>query len=195
MRVPLIAETAWLGMRRQLHAFVARRVPSRADAEDILQHVFLQLHRQTEGPHNVGAWLHQAARHAVSDLYRKPFTRLEEQAGSARDLEALAPAAGKNEKETERARRAAAACLLPMIERLPAAYGNALRLTGIEGWSQARAAAHEAVSLSGMKSRVQRGRRLLKRLVLEACRVEIDARGGVMACHPRAGGCGKGRVE
>jgi RNA polymerase sigma-70 factor, ECF subfamily len=193
MRVPLIAETAWRGMRGQLHAFVARRVPNRADADDILQHVFLQLHRQAEGPRNVGAWLHQAARNAVSDFYRKPSTRREKSAGTALDLEALGEGGRQMaEGDPARARRAAAACLLPLMERLPAAYANALRLTEIEGWSQARAAAREAVSLSGMKSRVQRGRRLLKSMVLDACRMEMDGRGGVMACTPRAGGCGKG---
>jgi RNA polymerase sigma-70 factor, ECF subfamily len=194
VRVPLTTEGAWVGMRQKLHAFVARRVPSRADADDILQHVFLQLHRQAAGPENVGAWLHQAARNAVSDFYRKPSTRLEQAAGSALDLDLLGGRFSSDEGEADRARQAAAACLLPMIGRLPMAYGNALRLTGVYGMSQARAAAREAVSVSGMKSRVQRGRRLLKQLVLEACRMEMDGRGAVMACRPRGRGCGRPRL-
>jgi RNA polymerase sigma-70 factor (ECF subfamily) len=194
MRVPLSTETAWQQTHRQLHAFVARRLPRRADADDVLQHVFLQLHRQREGPQNVAAWLHRAARNAVADFYRRPEVRREESAGSAVDLEPLAEAVRSTEDGPAAARRAAAACLVPMIGRLPAAYGNALRLTDLEGRSQADAAAREAVSLSGMKSRVQRGRRLLKRMILEACRMERDGRGAVMACTPRGDGCGNRRA-
>jgi RNA polymerase sigma-70 factor (ECF subfamily) len=80
-----------------------------------------------------------------------------------------------------------------MIDRLPTVYRRALVLTELQGLTQRRAAAVEAVSLSGLKSRVQRGRRLLKRMVLEACGIEVDRRGGVVACTPRTVcGCRQG---
>jgi hypothetical protein len=46
------------------------------------------------------------------------------------------------------------------------------------------------VSLSAMKSRVQRGRRQLKELVEACCRVDLDRRGGIVGCEERGpGGC------
>jgi RNA polymerase sigma-70 factor (ECF subfamily) len=60
----------------------------------------------------------------------------------------------------------------------------------IEGVTQRSAAEDEGISLSGMKARVQRGRRRLKEILLESCRIEIDRRGGVMDCEGRQGGDG-----
>ena len=173
-------------LRQRLFPFVARRVPQPEDADDVLQHVFLQLHRQREEPQHVGAWLHQAARNAVADFYRSAARRRETSAGTADDLESLGgfvPAL--EETDVAKAQAEAAACLRPLMERLPAHYRNALVLTELEGLSQRGAAAREGVSVSGLKSRVQRGRRLLKQKVLDACGIEVDRRGGVMGCTPR----------
>jgi RNA polymerase sigma-70 factor (ECF subfamily) len=44
------------------------------------------------------------------------------------------------------------------------------------------------ISLSGMKSRVQRGRLHLRRLLDECCHLALDVRGRVVECEPRPGG-------
>jgi RNA polymerase sigma-70 factor (ECF subfamily) len=44
------------------------------------------------------------------------------------------------------------------------------------------------VSLSGMKSRVQRGRVRLRALLEACCDIALDARGRVMSCERRPGG-------
>lgn len=49
------------------------------------------------------------------------------------------------------------------------------------------------LSVSGMKSRVQRGRRMLRERVLECCRVGLDSSGLVMEYEerqPAEGACG-----
>jgi hypothetical protein len=40
-------------------------------------------------------------------------------------------------------------------------------------------------SVSGAKSRVQRGRAMLRKLLLECCQFEFDRRGGLAGCQPR----------
>jgi RNA polymerase sigma-70 factor, ECF subfamily len=50
------------------------------------------------------------------------------------------------------------------------------------------------VSLSGMKSRVQRGRRELRAVLEACCRIDLDRRGGIAAYTVRrpdacGGGC------
>ena len=52
-------------------------------------------------------------------------------------------------------------------------------LTEFEGLTQKAAAEHIGLSLSGMKSRVQRGRAQLRGKILECCHIEFDRRGGV----------------
>jgi hypothetical protein len=82
-----------------------------------------------------------------------------------------------------------AACLGPLLERLPPLQRDALALTEMEGLTQARAAAQLGLSISGMKSRVQRGRAQLKELLTACCEIELDRRGGVRSYRPRNGTC------
>src|SRR5690606_7389395 len=81
-----------------------------------------------------------------------------------------------------------AACLPRLLERLPERYREAVRLAELEGLPQQEVARRQGVSLSGAKSRVQRGRRRLRELVEACCAVECDHRGSVVDYEPR-GGC------
>lgn len=91
--------------------------------------------------------------------------------------------------------RELATCLTPMLGQLSPAYLEAIRLVDLEGATQ-QEAAQRAVSLSGMKSRVQRGRQQLRAVLEECCRIDLDRRGGISAYaarHPdacRCDGCG-----
>src|SRR5690606_23324295 len=51
--------------------------------------------------------------------------------------------------------------LVPMIAELPEGYAEAVRLADVEGLTQQELAERLGLSLSGAKSRVQRGRVLL----------------------------------
>jgi len=72
-----------------------------------------------------------------------------------------------------------AGCLRPMIERLSEEYRQAVILIDLEWLAQQEAAAQLGLSLSGMKSRVQRGRRQLKGMLEACCTIELDRRRGV----------------
>jgi RNA polymerase sigma-70 factor (ECF subfamily) len=67
-----------------------------------------------------------------------------------------------------------------MIERLSLGYRQAVILIDLEGLTQQEAAAQLGLSLSGMKSRVQRGRRQLKGMLEACCAIELDQRRGVV---------------
>lgn len=124
----------------------------------------------------------------IIDYYRAPTARREVASGNALDLASSdgAPGEASVEEEEERAAlRELATCLAPMIGQLPPAYREAVTLTDIERASQADAAARAGVSLSGMKSRVQRGRRQLRAVLDACCRVDLDSRGTIVAYDPR----------
>jgi hypothetical protein len=76
-------------------------------------------------------------------------------------------------------------------EQLPEAYREALTLTELGGLSQRDAAARAGLSLSGMKSRVQRGRAKLTELLLRCCEVELDVRRRAVGFEARSS-CGDG---
>jgi RNA polymerase sigma-70 factor (ECF subfamily) len=87
-------------------------------------------------------------------------------------------------------RRELAACLGPMVAQLPPLYRDAVRLADLEGLPQHEAAARAGITLSGMKSRVQRGRKALRQILDACCQIDLDAGGRVTDYHPRANGCG-----
>jgi RNA polymerase sigma-70 factor (ECF subfamily) len=187
--VAAVTEAAWQAHHDRLRAFVSRRVASPADAEDIVQGVFLRLHRSLaslrEADRLVG-WLYHAARNAIADHYRAPARRREVPSGDARDMEAVGGSVAPEDDRGSSARSGAADCLQPLIERLPERYRRAIDLVERQGMSQGAAARAEGLSLSGMKARIQRARRRLEAGLQECCRLLFDTRGAVRGCAPRS---------
>jgi RNA polymerase sigma-70 factor (ECF subfamily) len=76
-----------------------------------------------------------------------------------------------------------------MIEGLSQDYRDAITLVELEGLTQQAAAKQMGVSLSGMKSRVQRGRARLKQMLDDCCLIELDRRKGVIDYQSRRADC------
>lgn len=181
----------WRDLHARLAAFVRRRVPSEADAEDVVQDVFVRAHvglGRTRGVHDVEAWMFRVARSAVVDAYRRRGRIVPADLAEAGD-----PAAP--EPEPDDAAATLAHCMHPFVDALPDPYREAVRLVDLEGLSHAEAAARVGVSVSGMKSRVQRGRVHLRGLLDACCRFEVDRRGRVTDYETKACGCGCGAGE
>jgi RNA polymerase sigma-70 factor (ECF subfamily) len=201
------AEAVWSEFSGRLRAFIARRVRHPEDADDLLQEVFLRIHRSSgtlADADRLPAWLFQITRNVLIDHYRSTAARHRHTGGQREGPEeeppadaagaisgaADAPSPGDDARDEEEL----ATCLVPMLERLPEPYREAVRLTGLDGVPQVVAAERLGLSASGMKSRVQRGRRLLRDLVLRCCEVDFDRRGGVASYRSRVDGegCGEG---
>lgn len=187
-------EALWREFRERLRAFVARRISNPADVDDIVQWVFLRMHQslgQIRQDDRIHAWLYRTARRAIADYYRSAHRR-EVAAGDAVDLEGLHPNRESPPAIDEDARRDVAACLAPVVGRLGASDQEAIRLTEVQGLTMAEAAARAGVSVSGMKSRVQRARLRLRKAMLDCCHVALDGRGAPLSCaqrEPVAGPC------
>jgi RNA polymerase sigma-70 factor (ECF subfamily) len=184
-------EALWLHFRGQLRGFVARRLAHPADVDDVLQWVFLRLHqnlgrlRESERVH---AWLYRTARRAIADYYRAKARNREIPSGAASDLERLESAATPAPDAGDLDRLAA--CLSPMVEQLPAPYREAIVRADLQGVRLAELARSAGLSLSGMKARVQRGRKRLHRLLADCCRRELAARGGARSGQGCGTACG-----
>jgi RNA polymerase sigma-70 factor, ECF subfamily len=178
------AQEVWRQIHNGLRAFIAKRVANEADADDIVQDVWLKMQRGLDGLQDRSrliSWIYQIARHAIIDHYRASGQRREMPAGLAADLEAdqsLFTSATASE-DVGQLRTELAGCLRPMIERLSGEYRQAVVLVDLEGLTQQEAATQLGLSLSGMKSRVQRGRRQLKGMLEACCTIELDRRRGV----------------
>ena len=184
----------WNDFAPPLRAFLARRVPAGVEPDDLLQDVFVRVVRHldtlrsTERPE---AWLFQIARNALRDALRSRQRKDGRTDPLDVDLPAEAGTAVVSESEEE-----LAPCLTPMIGRLPEPYRTAIELTSLLGLTQAEAARQVGISLSGMKSRVQRGREQLRQMLVRCCEIDVDVRGGVSDFHLRsADACGSDNTE
>ena len=176
MKVTL--EDIWTQFATRLRFFIRGRVADDASADDILQTVFVKIQKRMatlRGSEKLKAWVYQIARNAIVDHYRasRPSEELPE------DLASPVEADGAFEKGP------LVAAFRKMIDALPEPYREAIKLTEIRGLTQEQLATRLDISLSGAKSRVQRGRAQLKEMLLGCCRFEFDRRGGIMECQPR----------
>lgn len=172
---------AWRELEAQLRPFVARRVASEADVDDVVQDVFLRMQRGLEGlrdDERFGPWVYRVARSAIVDHHRATARR-----GSPSDAIVEEPA---GEGDDGAVAEELAAYVALFVAMLPSPYREALTLTELEGLSQKEAADLLGISVSGMKSRVQRGRRKLREALEDCCHVALDARQRVIGFEPRS---------
>ncbi len=178
---PLI-EITWKNLRGELRSFLVSQVGEPATADDLLQDVFLKLHRHVldvKEKTSPRAWLYQVARNTVIDHWRQ-----------RRDTTELPSDLAHAEVPTEELLQAKLAPYLrPMIESLPAMYADALRLTELGELPQAETAQRLSISLTALKSRVRRGRAQLKKMLLQCCEFELSTAGRVLDYWPRRACC------
>ena len=190
--VSLSTEGVWRELHANLRSFVARRVREHADVDDIVQRVFLQVHRALptlRDTDRLHAWIYQTTRRAIADFYRSPSHNREVATGSAEDFADDLVAVDADETEASAARELSA-CLKPLISNLAAADQQALQMVEFERLTQVEAAARLGISVSGMKSRVQRARSHLRAALDDCCRIALDQRGGVISYEEKTGACG-----
>lgn len=193
----------WQDVAARLRPFLARRLaPSEID--DVSQEVFLRLQRglpALRDEERFTSWLFQIARNAVHDHLRArarhPLLRdaaddddadvaLTDAAATSGLPPSATPTSDDDDDDDDReASRALASCVSLFVARLPSPYREAVTLVELEGLTAREAAEMAGVSLSGMKSRVQRGRAQLRQLLDECCEIALDARGKVTDFTPR----------
>ncbi len=178
-------EAMWERYSRRLLDFIRSRVGDEAEAEDILQEVFIRVHRalccQAEW-NRPDAWIYQIARNLIVDHYRR-------RRGLAEIPESLPAEPDAPEMD---AHEELATSLKELVDTLPELYRQALLLSEYQGLSQAEVAQRLGISLSGAKSRVQRARQKLREMLLSCCHFVLDRRGRVMEYYERCCECNEG---
>lgn len=165
----------WTEHKTRLRNYIAKRVREREAVDDILQDVFLKAHTNlhTVKSHgSITAWLYRIAANAIADHYR-----------GQRPSEELPDELAAPEPESDYIGELAS-CLQPLIADLPETYRLPLVLSEIEAQPQKEVATRLGLSLSGAKSRVQRGREKLRQRLMECCDIETG-QGGVVGYEVR----------
>ena len=174
-------EHIWYEYRIKLSAFIRSKV-TEDSVDDILQDVFMKIHTRINSLHDdtkIESWLYQITRHTIIDHYR-----------SRRTTEELPDWLEQAELEEEASnRKALSSCLAPMVKQLPDKYRSAIEMSEIENRTQQELAEQESISLSGAKSRVQRGRALLKAMLYDCCQFELNKHDQIVTYEKKVQGC------
>lgn len=174
-------QSVWSQLSSDLRRFIRRRVPDDHTADDLLQETFVRIHRGLPAlgdGDRLTAWVYRIANNVIADHHRKRIPT------SVPDDEAIAvPLVEPRSLIME----GAAKWLGEIIDMLPEASREALRLSEIDELTQQAVADRLGLSLSGAKSRVQRGRSQLKEALLKCCRFDLDRHGNVTECDPLPG--------
>ncbi len=168
---------AWRETRGELHGWLRHRLDGDAEADDLLQEVFLRALRQGDAfcaLDNPRAWLFQVARNTLTDRLRtrRPQVELGDELAAA-ESEQLAPVDQLSQ------------CLPRVLAELSVADRLAIELCDIAGQPQQALAERLGISLSGAKSRLQRARLRLRARLVEGCQVCFDEAGQVAGFVPR----------
>ena len=155
-----ISET-FVREQARLRNFIRRRVPDRADAEDILQDVFYELveaYRLVKPIEQVGAWMFRVARNRITDLFRKkkPEALQDQQVGAADGerlmLEDLLPSPDAG-PDAAYARNVLCEAIDDALDELPDEQRDVFVAHEIEGRSFKEIAAETGLSMNTLLSR------------------------------------------
>jgi RNA polymerase sigma-70 factor (ECF subfamily) len=166
-------DTGVLEMAPRLRSFIRRRVPDDATADDLTQETLLKVYRSREALQDstrLDAWLYRVARTTVIDYYRRRRP----------NDELPADLAGEPPAGTDQVTTVMMASVRRFLEQLPERYREPVRLAEFEELPLARIALRLGLSLTAVKSRVRRGRAMLKKKLQDCCRFEFDRYGKII---------------
>ncbi len=137
---------------RMVHGILLARVPP-AEAEDLVQEVFLSAMKQLRGLRTAAAfrgWLGTIARNRAMDHYRR--------ARETTPIELVEPAAPRGAAQD-------AFLVLDQIRRLPEAYRETLVLRLVEGMTGPEIAAQTGLTHESVRVNLCRGMKMLRELL------------------------------
>ncbi len=177
----------WQEYRDRLRQFLLSRAKNPADADDLLQEILIKTYRNLDtvkDPDKFLSWLFQIARNVLTDYYRKSGVEASRQGNLQREI-----LTEQEPEQYEQVRRELTNCILPFLNQLPPKYREAIEAVDLQGESQKELAVKLGLSYSAVKSRVQRGRSMLKAKFEECCCYELDVRGNIIDFEAKPKSC------
>jgi len=175
-------ERIWNDFNKKLKAFILGKVKDDALADDLLQEVFIKIHRligQLKDENKLQAWIYQITRNTVYDYFRSQGRTSTINPEEVELIEEVAD----NQYITETIED-----MVKMMDKLPAEYCDVLCLTELGGMSHKDYAEKAGISPTAAKTRAFRARKMLKDMLMKCCHYQFDKYGTVINIQP-AGCC------
>jgi RNA polymerase sigma-70 factor, ECF subfamily len=178
-----LLETIWRENHDQLFAFIYKRIKNKEESEDILQEVFIKILSKIgtlKERSKLQSWVYQMTRNAIIDYIRKK--KFQELEAEIKEIE---------DSTDENAMNEATSWIGKYLDDLPENYREAVVLYEMKGLSQKEIAGQLGFSYSNARSRVQRGRMLLKKNLTDCCSFNVDVYGTIIDYHRRPKDCSR----
>ena len=175
-------EQIWIQFNAKLKSFIVSKVKDDATADDLLQEVFIKIHRligQLKDENKLQAWVYQVARNTVYDYFR---TQGRTSDLNVEEVEVIEEESG-NQYMSETIED-----MVKMMGEMPAEYCDVLCLTELGNMSHKEYAEKAGISYTAAKTRAFRARNMLKDMLMKCCHYQFDKYGTVINIQP-AGCC------
>lgn len=172
--------TIWNEFSESLKRFILSRVKDSEAVDDLLQEVFIKIHlniHTLKKQKSIKSWIFTIANNVVMDYFNK---------NSKITNSTIEKPVIEDELLEE---HTAIDCILPLIKNLPSTYKHAMILSEIKGLKQTEVAKLLNISLSGAKSKIQRGRNLLKQGFIDCCDYKLNESGYLVGEHKSKKDC------
>lgn len=160
-------KTVWDLYANDLRLFILGKVKDPVVADDLLQETFIKVHIKLDtlkDANKLKSWVFSIARYTVMDYFRN------EKGNYVMDEEVVAFEESTLEHTKED-------CLRGIIKDLPKKYRDPLILSDIQGLKQAQIAERMHLSLSTVKSQIQRARKLVAQGFVDCCDFKMNTDG------------------
>ena len=176
----------WLKFSHPIKDFIRNQTHNADVTDDILQEIFIKIHQNLHllrEENRVAGWVFQIARNTVLNYFRIQKRQAENQEFYQHETER------ENYFKENNLNEMVGIWLEEFKKDLNPKYQEALQLVDIEGITQVELAHRLGISISGAKSRVQRGRQQLKQKLIDCCPVKTDQYGNILEIEHKNGKC------
>ncbi|MBM9500913.1 sigma-70 family RNA polymerase sigma factor [Leptospira sp. 201903071] len=162
----------------KLFNYIRSKVNSYEDAEDILQEVFLKILQKSElhisEKIRLKDWVFVITKNSIIDYYRKK--------GKCDFSSSISENFSQKieEEPFEGTMKALSICLDNFIDLLPDEDRKILKESEIEKVKQREISLRYGIPYSSLRSKIQRGRMKLKKMLVDCCKVESDRIGNIL---------------
>lgn len=170
----------WNEFSKSLKHFILSRVKESEVADDLIQEIFIKIHlniHTIKKQESIKSWVFTIANNVVMDYFKKnsktPVSTTEMPTIEADTFE----------------EHSAKDCIIPLIKNLPSTYKEAMLLSEIKGLKQTEIAKVLNISISGAKSKIQRGRKLLQQGFIDCCNYKLNEAGYLVGEHQSKKDC------
>jgi RNA polymerase sigma-70 factor (ECF subfamily) len=169
----------WRLNKPRIISSIRKKVKREHDIDDISQEVFIKFwikNKEIKNKDKILHWLYRVTRFTIADYYRKKENSIDLNLTQS----ASPPLIENSEHKTDESKK-----LIPIIYSLPVKYKSVLIMSDIYELSHKEIAQQFEISVSCVKTRVVRARKLLAERMHECCSFSYDKYGNIIYCDER----------